>query len=279
MQQQPLDQPNMADISLQLDTPDLARLYDTHSNYQLEGGKLLVQKMAISEGSSVLDIGAGTGLLASHVAPLVGPTGVVVGIDPLAERVRLAQDKAGPNLSFRVGDAQDLSHFPSDTIDAALMNSVIHWVPDQQKALSEAYRVLKHGGRIGIATGSGEHPQPHGVIKARVLSGERYRGYSGPTKSTRPNPTQAELEDLLAGAGFRDVNTELVHGFVETEDAKGMLDFVQAYSFGNFLGHLPSALQQAAKEDMEHEFEKYRTSEGKIRMEGMTRLLVVAAKP
>ncbi|KJZ73107.1 hypothetical protein HIM_07491 [Hirsutella minnesotensis 3608] len=266
-----------AEISLSLDTKDLAQLYDTHSDYQYDGGKTLVAKMGISPNWSVLDIGSGTGQLGSHVARLVGPAGHVFGIEPLEERVALSQSRAGANLSFAVGDAQDLSRFPSGSFDAVYMNSVIHWVPDQRKALAEAHRVLRQGGVIGIATGSGEHPQPHGVIKKRVLSGERYRGFVGPTQS-RANPTRGGLEELLGGAGFREVDVELLEGAVETDDAKGMVDFVQAYSFGNFLGHLPEDLQRAARDDLEREFGEFRTEGGKIRMQGMTRLFAVAVR-
>lgn len=244
------------EISLRLDSDDLARVYDSNTNYHIEGGKLLVEKMGISSGWCVFDIGCGTGVLASHVADLVGPCVRVVGLEPLEKRVEITRSKvqAKPNLSFKVGDAQDLSRIPSGSADGVYLNSVIHWVPDRLQAIKEAYRVLKPGGRIGIATGSGKHPQPHGIIRSRVLSGEQYAGYAGPRKD-RPNPTQSELEDLLAAAGFGSIDVVLHSSFVETDDAKAMVDFIESFSFGNYLGHLPEDLRRSARRYIELEFE------------------------
>jgi hypothetical protein len=74
-------------IALHRDTPELASAYDRTSLYQFENGKQLVSALSISVGECVLDIGAGTGHLAAYVGKIVGPSGWVVGIDPLPLRI------------------------------------------------------------------------------------------------------------------------------------------------------------------------------------------------
>ena len=79
----------MAGLSLNLDTPHLARLYeDASSERQFKAGKLLVKKLGLRPGDRVLDVGGGTGLLAEYVAGIVGTEGSVVAIDPLPLRSR-----------------------------------------------------------------------------------------------------------------------------------------------------------------------------------------------
>ena len=96
---------------LNLDTDELARDYDRISaTRQFEFGKQLVADLGIRPGDRVLDIG--TGLLAHHVAEIVGPSGLVHGIDPLPSRIHIALDRARnrSNLSFEVSDVYDLAH-------------------------------------------------------------------------------------------------------------------------------------------------------------------------
>ena len=50
--------------------------------YQSKDGLQLIDKLALQKGDSVLDLGCGTGFLASTIAEMVGPHGRVVGIDP-----------------------------------------------------------------------------------------------------------------------------------------------------------------------------------------------------
>src|SRR5579872_6724812 len=96
--------------NLHLDTEQLARDYDTISaTRQFESGKRLVDELALKEGDHVLDVGCGTGLLADHIAGIVGPQGLVLGIDPLPMRIELAKKRTRANLAFDVGDARDLS--------------------------------------------------------------------------------------------------------------------------------------------------------------------------
>ena len=104
-------------ITLTHDTPELAATYEEVSIRQFENGKQLVATLNISRGERVLDIGTGTGRLAAHVAKIVGPTGCVVGIDPLPLRIEIAQSKAVRNFEARVGRAEDLSAFADATFD------------------------------------------------------------------------------------------------------------------------------------------------------------------
>src|SRR5262245_48969914 len=111
--------------SLSEDSDQLARDYEQVSrNRQFQSGLRLVAALAIAAGERVLDVGCGTGLLAEHVAAIVGPTGHVLGIDPLPLRIELAQGKARPNLEFQVGNAADLSSVPDGSIDVVCLNAV-----------------------------------------------------------------------------------------------------------------------------------------------------------
>ncbi|WP_437717998.1 methyltransferase domain-containing protein [Sorangium sp. So ce448] len=84
----------MSGLSLVFDTPQLAQDYEVRSaDRQFRHGKRLIVGLGVRPGDHVLDVGSGTGLLAEHVAGLVGPTGKVLGIDPLPLRVEIAQQK------------------------------------------------------------------------------------------------------------------------------------------------------------------------------------------
>src|SRR5262249_12278393 len=79
---------------LTLDSDVLAREYERVSaERQFRSGQRLVEELAVSSGERVLDLGCGTGLLARHIADRVGPSGYVLGIDPLPLRIELAQAK------------------------------------------------------------------------------------------------------------------------------------------------------------------------------------------
>jgi arsenite methyltransferase len=95
-------------IGLNHDTPELAATYDRMSLHQFENGKQLISALNISSGERVLDIGAGTGHLAAHVAKIVGPSGWVVGVDPLPLRIEIARTLRQP-LARQLSPAADMS--------------------------------------------------------------------------------------------------------------------------------------------------------------------------
>src|SRR5687767_14714124 len=106
------DDTGFAGPSLALDDKSLASDYDRISaQFQFRTGQQLVNELGVKAGERVLDVGCGTGLLTEHMPSLVGPSGHVLGIDPLPLRISLAGARSHRSLEFRVGDAYELAGF------------------------------------------------------------------------------------------------------------------------------------------------------------------------
>ena len=267
----------MSALSLTLDTPALAEHYEKASvDRQFKAGKQLIEKLEIEPGQRVLDIGAGTGLLAEHVAGIVGQQGWVTAVDPLPLRIAIAKRKAKPNLTFLVGDAYDLSNFADAKFDVVYLNAVFHWFQEKTQPLANFYRVLKRGGRIGISTGSKDHPSLVHGIQREVLAREPYRAFVKPETGLPQRVSDRELGQLLEGAGFSVRTLELAQHRVVHTSAEAALEHHQASSFGNLLGHLPPELQQRATQDIVAALAPHRTSEGFV-IEG-ARIFAIAVK-
>ncbi len=86
-------------------------------------------------------------------AMMVGPTGKVVGIDIVPEMLERAvknlRETNLANATFREASAEALP-FPDESFDVIISNSAFNLVLDKDKALREAFRVLKPNGRLMI---------------------------------------------------------------------------------------------------------------------------------
>jgi SAM-dependent methyltransferase len=105
-------------------------------------------------GELGLDVGCGPGLLACELAREMGPAGRVVGVDASphmieAARARAARERLTERLAFAVGDATRLAG-PGAAFDFVVAVQVYLYVEEVERALAEAARVLKPGGRCVI---------------------------------------------------------------------------------------------------------------------------------
>ena len=104
-------------------------------------------------GKEVLELAAGPGLLAKHVAPSAKR---MVATDYSEGMIAEAKKGRCPeNLTFAVADATDLP-FQADSFDAVLIANALHVMPEPERALGEIHRVLRAGG-ILIAPNFVEH--------------------------------------------------------------------------------------------------------------------------
>lgn len=188
-------------------------------------------------GERVLDVATGPGEPAVTLARLVGPTGRVVGID-LAERmVDLARERAkaaqADNCEFHAMDAERLT-LPDASFDLVTCRFGLQIVTDPDRAIAEAKRVLKPGGRL-VATvwGPGERvPAIHVIIEPMLENAEPDENGYLPTPYEMGGPD--ELVGILTKAGFREAGEERVTREWVFQDEE---QYLQSVLKGTPIGH------------------------------------------
>jgi len=112
--------------------------------------RIALRRAGLRPGMKVLDVAMGTAAVGRGAAKIVGPTGLVVGVDPsqgmLAEAAKVFK---GPRVR---GYGQALP-IKSDYFDFVTMGIALRHVSDLRAAFSEYFRVLKPGGRVWILEG------------------------------------------------------------------------------------------------------------------------------
>ena len=146
----------------------------------------LVGAARISKGQIALDVGTGTGIAAFKAARAVGPKGFVFGID-LSRRMLAAANrksaKTGPrNLKFLLMDARHL-YLPDNIFDAVISNCGISFLNFDEVA-TEAYRVLKRGGRFAYNTWRLKNVKAHRIF-GDILQRHRTRNPSTRLRTQR----------------------------------------------------------------------------------------------
>jgi arsenite methyltransferase len=108
----------------------------------------------IKEGDVVLDLGSGAGIDSILASEKVGKKGRVIGVDMTEEMINKAKENAKKynikNVEYILGE---IEHLPlkDNMVDTIITNCVINLTPDKSKTFSEAFRVLKPGGKIYLS--------------------------------------------------------------------------------------------------------------------------------
>jgi ubiquinone/menaquinone biosynthesis C-methylase UbiE len=237
-----IDAPRVA-----LDSAELSERYDLASTPQLTHGRDLVALLAIHPGERVLDVGCGTGRLAAIAADAVGPNGRVIGIDPAPTRIDLAQRRGDARLEFRVGHAEDLSAFAGESFEVAYMNSVLNSLSDRPGAMAQVRRVLKQGGRLGIATTVRERPNELRRLTQLALRAafeenepDTIGAFAHPPMEHEPERRIAgdEVRSLLRAAEFATRLLELRTYLTHFTGVAQIVEFLRTTTYDQFYGRL-----------------------------------------
>jgi SAM-dependent methyltransferase len=140
------------------------------------------------DGSTVLDLGCGTGRDAYIASKLVGERGRVIGLDMTDEQFDVARAHVAkqsrvfgyesPNVEFVNGYIEDLraAGIADDSVDVVLSNCVINLAADKRSVFREIFRVLKPGGGLYFSDVFADRRIPDTLVADPVLHGECLAG-------------------------------------------------------------------------------------------------------
>ena len=211
------------------DDPAYGRAVQTvvegYADRVLEGAQL-------ATGMTLVDVGAGEGLLAFRAIDRVGPSLRVILTDVSAPMLQYAESVAvqrnvRPQCSFLECAADDLKRIADASVDVVATRAVLAYVADKTAALGEFFRILKPGGRLSIA----EPILQDDAFYARALR-KRVEDQSRPAdrfatllhrwkaaqfpdteeacaKSPIANYSERDLLNMVRGAGFVQIHLQL----------------------------------------------------------------------
>ena len=155
----------------------------------------------------IADVGAGEGAFALLMAERAKR---VIAIDASARMIAVGREQARrhgvKNIDFRQGDMEELP-IRDAKVDLVFFSQSLHHALHPERAVGEANRILRPGGRVVILDLA-----KHRFEEARELYADEWLGFS-----------EAELESMLEEAGFAGVETSVVHKEPETPQFQTLL--------------------------------------------------------
>jgi ubiquinone/menaquinone biosynthesis C-methylase UbiE len=161
----------------------------------------------LRKGTTVLDVGCGSGSITRGMVDLVGPQGSVTGIDVSGQLISLAQTNFSSvkNLCFEVADINTYS--PEKKFDVITSARVLQWVANPKEILLKMKALLNPGGCIAILDYNHEKiefaPEVPHVVKNFYYTFLHWRHDAG-----MDNAIADHLEGIFEDIGLRDVHVQ-----------------------------------------------------------------------
>jgi arsenite methyltransferase len=170
----------------------------------------------LHQGEVVLDLGSGGGIDVLLSARRVGPTGKAYGLDMTDEMLALARenqrDAGVHNVEFLKGEIEAIP-LPDHSVDVIISNCVINLSANKERALREAFRVLKPGGRFAVSD----------IVVRGELPTQLRRSMELWVGCVAGALSEDDYLRLLAAAGFEQTSLEPTRVY-QVQDAKAFLE-------------------------------------------------------
>jgi SAM-dependent methyltransferase len=174
-------------------------LFDTWTKHLVDGA-------SIREGSHVLDVACGTGVLARSAFTRAGANGRVVGADPAPGMLAVASE-IEPGIDWVLCGAEALD-VEDETFDSVISQFGMMFFHDRQKAADEMFRALRPGGAVAIAVWRSVEHNPAYADIISVLEEQVGTAAADALRLPYSLGDSDEVTEVLAGSGFSKINVE-----------------------------------------------------------------------
>jgi ubiquinone/menaquinone biosynthesis C-methylase UbiE len=175
---------------------DISKIYDSYRSYPESLLKKIIARGKISQGKKVLDLGCGTGNIASQLRTAIRAD--VIGVDASFAMLKVAKDKSLEVICADI-DNQQLP-FRDGSFDTVMVAYVIHQIKNLEFLLSECYRVLRDGVLVLLTSSHKQIENQHPVVK------DFFPSYIDIDKGRFPDIHH--IDYLLDSLGLQDIKHE-----------------------------------------------------------------------
>ena len=226
----------------------------------------LLARTRVCPGDRVLDLACGTGVVTRLAAQATGPTGSVAGLDLdpgrlASARKRTLSEVAHAPMTWHEGSATALP-FSDHEFDVVVCQQGLQFFPDRLTALCETRRVLRPGGRLGLAVWRSTEFAPGWRSISDALG--RHLGAAAAVLSPFALGDGDQLRSLTESAGFSGVEVEAVEGVIVFPSATEFVCQIAAAT-PSVLGVLPQLASEVREQflrDVETDLRPYAGAEG-----------------
>ena len=200
------------------------RMNEIMARGEARGRSRVIEVLELGSGMRVLDLACGPGTLSKPLARLVAPEGELVGVDLAEGMIALARSLDIPNARFAVMDIEALE-FPDGSFDGAACGHGLQFAPDLGRALREARRVLRPGGRLAASVPVTAGTQrPWAVVDKVVDLWLPPAPKAADNEATRATVNdQGALRKAAIDAGFSEAGVEVFEEKVRWESAEQLV--------------------------------------------------------
>ena len=185
---------------MRIDYTDISQTYDEHRSFSKHLAEKVAEFGGIREGMKVLDVGCGTGNLATQLLDLTDLD--IVGVDISLPMLKVAREKSLEVICTDV--ANNRLPFRDGCFDIITATYVIHQISNLELLFPECHRVLRDGALVLLTSSHEQIENEHPVFK---------RFFPGAIDIDKARfPDIPVICDLLATAGFQDIKHEPVLG-------------------------------------------------------------------